>query len=88
MKFFNLNTVLAFGSFGHILIWLGKVTVQNPLCHLECKIFTFRTLCKLSAVDLCVETEGIWTREQERGCGIDKYLPDLKAIEGTPFLVS
>ena len=54
VKVLNLNTVLAFGSLGHILIWLGKVTVQNSLCHLEYKIFTFHTLWKLSAVDLCL----------------------------------
>ena len=54
VKVLNLNTILAFGSLGYILIWIGKVTVQNPLCHLEYKIFTFHTLWNLSAVDLCL----------------------------------
>ena len=31
--------LLAFRFFGHILIWLGKVTMQNPLYHLEYLIF-------------------------------------------------
>ena len=47
VKVLNLNTVLAFGSFGHILLWLGKITMQNPLCHLEYKIFTFSTFMKI-----------------------------------------
>ena len=28
--------------------------MQDPLCHLEYKIFTFHTLRELSAIDLCL----------------------------------
>ena len=67
------------------LIWLSKVTIQNPLCHLEYKIFTFHTLCKLSSVDLCVEIEGNEPKYKKEAVVLMKIYKIWKPLKVVPF---